>query len=301
MVEVEFKDFENSEQNARFAESIRRKDLFIFQAHAPRPGRPIDVAIAEQKQMISAARLADAGRINAVFPYAGYSRQDRKSRSGEAITGADELREFVRRGMQRGLTCDLHSGQLQGAIEVPLDHITAEFVLEEWLLKSWIINYGRKHVTLGAPDASRAKPVSRIAERLGIDYVVIDKRRDPNSGETVVKHVLGDVRDKHVLLLDDEIAGGGTIKIASRGVKDRGAKTVWAAATHGTFGKKAPANLADADLELIAVTNTLPQKENMEAIPNLVEIDMKDLFTKAVKRIHKDKSLSTLFGGHNLS
>lgn len=298
MIQTDMKDHGNSEQYARYAESIRSKDLFIFQAHAATPGRPIDVAIAEQRMLINAARLADAARINVVFPYAGYSRQDRKARSGEPIAGADVIKEFVNAGAHRLLTVDLHSGQLQAASEVPFDHMTAQPTLVSWLRKNWVSENGRKHVTLVAPDAGRAKDVARAAEKMNVDFAVIDKRRDRKTGDVVVKNVLGDIKGRHCMIWDDMIDGAGTIKTGAEALWQRDAASIGAICTHAIFSGQAVNNLKEANFSQVVVTDSLPQPEDID---NLVVVRLAKLMGKAVTRIHQGESLSALFNDENLS
>jgi ribose-phosphate pyrophosphokinase len=294
LVRTNLRDFGNTEQYSRYAESIRNKEVFIFQAHASQRGRPIDVAVTEHRFLTYAARSADAGRINVVFPYAAYSRQDRKAMSGEAIAGAETLREFERAGAHRLLTMDMHSDQLQGVVETPFDHITARYELGDWLYDNWVVNYGRKNVALVAPDAGRAKDVAQVATFLGVRYAMLDKRRDPRNGGVRVERVLGEIAGKNCMLWDDMIDGGSTTRTGAEAIMERGATSVGAIAVHGIFSPKAPKNLNNSPIEQVVVTNSLPQKINKQRIGNLAVVELESLYTEAVRRIHQKQSLSEL-------
>jgi ribose-phosphate pyrophosphokinase len=238
--------------------------------------------------------MADAGRINVVYPYAAYARQDRKAMSGETIAGAEMIREFEHAGADRQATTDMHSDQLQGVATKPFDHITARYEIADWLFNNWVIQYGRENVVLVAPDAGRAKDVAQIAQILGTKLALLDKRRDERTGEIVIEDVLGKVAGRDAMLVDDMIDGGGTTRSGAEACRDRHAKTMGAIAVHGIFSENAPDNLNTDLFDRIIVTNTLPQKENLQRIDNLTVIDLVPLWSNAAKRIHEKRSLSAL-------
>jgi len=306
-VEVELRDHANSEQYVRFDESVRRKALFIFGAHALIKGRSVDQQITEQRMLINAARLAGAPRITAAFPYMGYSRGDRKARSGESIPAADTARDFEFSGAHRLFTCDLHSGQVQGAVKIPFDHITARLEKVKWLRQNWLTEHGKRNVMLVGADNGRAKDTVRAARRLGIPYAIIDKRHDEVTGKTYVEGVLGDVKGYECMLWDDMIDSAGTTKADAEAVMERGASGVSAIVSHGINSKVSAANIATSPLKQVIVTNTLPQNKNRKLIEKAshgrVEfhvLDLIPLHAWATRRIWQNKSISKAFQDEHL-
>jgi ribose-phosphate pyrophosphokinase len=248
----------------------------------------------------AAARRASVARITACFPYMAYSRQERKSKSGEPIAAADLVHDFDASGYERLIAVDLHAAATQGFTGRPFEHLTAAPVLRD-RLREWVDEHGRKHVVLVAPDAGRAKAVAIMAEQLDIKYAIVDKRRDKKTGKSAAKKIIGKVKGKHAMLYDDMIDGGGTLKTAAERLAEKRALSVGAIATHGILSENAPENIASSPLDIVIVTNTLPQAEKQVQIPKLEVVSMVPMMAKAVSRVHRKKSLSRLFDGLNQS
>lgn len=300
MAPVVLKRHPNTEQYVRYEESVRTQHLFILQTHAAVGDRSVDDAVAEHRMLGSAARRASAPRITACYPYMAYSRQERKSKSGEPIAAADLVHDFDASGYERQIAVDLHAGAIQGFTGRPYDHLTAAPVLRD-RLQEWVDEHGRKHVILVAPDAGRTKAVAQMAEQLDIKYATIDKKRDRKTGNAVAKKVIGNVQGRHAMLYDDMIDGAGTLRTAAERLMEKRALSVGAIATHGILSEAAPGNIADSPLDIVIVTNTLPQAENQVQIPNMEVVSLVPMMAEAVSRVHRNKSLSKLYGGLNQS
>jgi ribose-phosphate pyrophosphokinase len=221
-------DFSNGEIRPRFAESVRGTDVFVIQSHAGSGGSSINDSIMEQLIMIDAAQRASAKRITAVCPFYGYARQDRKAEGREPITARLVADLFRAAGAKRMVSVDLHSGQIQGFFDGPVDHLTAMPVLESYL---------RQHAVnpvVVSPDAGRIKVAERLAQHLRADLAFIYKRRPPGTTNVAVaRDVIGDVDGRQCILIDDMIDTAGTIVSAAEILKTKGATDVWAMATHG--------------------------------------------------------------------
>ncbi len=300
MSPVTLKRHANTEQYIRYEESVRTQHLFVLQTHAAVGDRSVDDAVAEHRMLGSAARRASAPRITACFPYMAYSRQERKSKSGEPIAAADLVHDFDASGYERQISVDLHAGAIQGFTGRPFDHMTAAPVLRD-RLKDWVDEHGRKNVILVAPDAGRTKAVADMAEQLDIKYATVDKRRDKRTGKSTAKKVVGNVAGRHAMLYDDMIDGGGTLKGAAERLIEKKAVSVGAIATHGILSAAAPENIKDSPLDVVIVTNTLPQDEHQAQIPKLEVVSIVPMMAEAVSRVHRKKSLSKLFDGLNQS
>jgi ribose-phosphate pyrophosphokinase len=245
----ELVDFANSEVRCRFSKSVRGSDVFIIQSHT----RPTDHSIWEQLIMIDAAKRASAKRITAVCPYYGYGRQDRKSAGREPISArlvADCLKVA---GADRVLAVDLHSGQIQGFFDGPFDHLTAANVLEEHLR-----TYAPKELVIVSPDTGRTKVMEKFASALNAGTAVVDKRRDPVTGQVTTRGVLGDVAGRMCVIVDDEIDTAGTICKAAEQISNAGASEIWAVATHGVLSDPAVDRLKNSIFARVVVTNTVP-------------------------------------------
>ena len=253
LTEAHVSEFASGESHCRFAASVRGSDVFIVQSHAELDGRSINDAIMEQLIMVDAARRASAKRITAVMPFYGYGRQDRKAEGREPITARLMADLFVAAGAHRLISIDLHSGQIQGFFNGPVDHLTAMPVLVEHLSGM------RGDLVVVSPDAGRVKVAERYAQQLHADLAIVHKRRI-NGQKNVVeaKDVVGDVDGRDCVLIDDMIDTAGTITQAAELLVDRGADAVIAAATHGVFSGPAVDRLKNSVLDKVIVTNTLP-------------------------------------------
>jgi ribose-phosphate pyrophosphokinase len=249
----------------------------------------------EQLIMVDAARRASAKRITVVCPHYGYARQDRKSSGREPITAKLVANLFKEAGASRLVSVDLHSGQIQGFFEGPVDHLTAMPVLVDRLRSL------EGDLTIVSPDAGRVKVAERYAIQLGADLAIVHKRRSHSTFNTVeAKEVVGDVDGKVCVIVDDMIDTAGTICAAAEQLSDRGASRVLAATTHGVFSGPAMDRLAASSIEKVIVTDTLPLPDGTD--PDLVEVlSVAPLIARAIGAVFGDASVSEIFGGNNLA
>jgi len=290
---VTLKTFSNGEVYCRFEESIRGADVFLVQPTCGNPvtGITANDALMELLVMIDAAVGASAHRVIAVTPWYGYSRQDKKSAPREPITARLVARMLESAGVDRVLTMDLHSGQTQGFFQKPVDHMTALFMLTQYFR-----DQGLEDIVVVSPDAGRVKLNKRFAAQIGAELAILNKER-PAQQVAEIGYVIGDVRDKTAVLVDDMIDTAGTLKAAAQTVLDEGAARVYAAATHPVFSGDAFENLASSRFEEIVVTDTIPLRPG--APDNVRVLSCADLLTDSIRRIFTDDSVSDVFGGEN--
>src|ERR1700742_2031003 len=248
------KTFANGEVYCRFEESVRGADVFIVQPTCTNvaAGFSANDALFELLAMVDAAVGASAHRVIAVTPWFGYSRQDKKSAPREPISARMVARMLEAAGVDRVLTMDLHAGQIQGFFQKPVDHMTALFMLTQYFS-----DLGLPDLVVVAPDAGRVKLNKKFASKVGAELAILDKER-PAQQVAEIGYVIGDVRGKTALIVDDLIDTAGTLKAAAMTVKEAGAAKVYAAATHAVFSGNAFENLRDAEFEQIVVTDTIP-------------------------------------------
>jgi ribose-phosphate pyrophosphokinase len=287
------RDFANGEFHCRFGESVRGKDVFIVQTHSA----PVNDSLMEQLIMIDAAKRASAKRITAVCPSYGYARQDRKASGREPITAKLVASLFRAAGADRLLSVDLHSGQIQGFFDGPVDHLTAMPVL---------VNYLRKEVpgnglVIVAPDAGRVKVAERFGQHLGCDIALVHKRRPKGTvNEVEARDVVGPIEGRLCVIVDDMIDTAGTVCAASELLVDHGATDVWVMATHGIFSDPAVDRLKAAPIGRVVVTNTLPMAPGKE-LDKLEVLSVAKIIADAIEAVFADTSVSEIFGGDNLS
>jgi ribose-phosphate pyrophosphokinase len=287
------KTFSNGEVYCRYEESVRGADVFIVQPICANPttGVGTNDALMELLALIDAAVGGSAHRVIAVTPWYGYSRQDKKSAPREPITARLVARMLEASGIDRILTMDLHSGQIQGFFSKPCDHMTALFMLTQYFA-----DLGLEDLVVVAPDAGRVKLNKKFASKIGADLAILNKER-PAQQVAEIGYVIGDVAGKTAVLVDDIIDTAGTLKAAAQAVLDAGARRVYAAATHGVFSGNAWENLAAAGFEQIVVTDTMPLPPGA---PNNVRVlSCADLLTNSIRQIFTDGSVSDVFGGEN--
>ena len=291
--DVTLRTFANGEVYCRFEESVRGADVFIVQPTCGNTdtGLTANDALMELMVMIDAAVGGSAHRVIAVCPWYGYSRQDKKSAPREPISARLVARMLEAAGIDRMLTMDLHQGQIQGFFQKPCDHMTAMFMLTQYFA-----DLGLEDLVVVAPDAGRVKLNKRFAAKIGADLAILNKDR-PAQQVAEISYVIGDVKGKTAVLVDDIIDTAGTLKAAAQAVYDAGAKRVYAAATHGLFSGNAWENLAAAGLEQIVVTDTIPLPPG--APDNLRVLSCADLLTSSIRQIFTDGSVSDVFGGEN--
>jgi ribose-phosphate pyrophosphokinase len=294
--DVQLSKFANGELYARFEESVRGADVFVLQSHLSMPGMSINDLIIEQLVMLDALKRASAKRTVAVIPYYGYSRSDKKARSREAIAArmVADLYEAV--GVDRIMSVDLHTGQIQGFFHNPFDHLTALPLLEQWITE----NTDPTRRVIVSPDAGRVRLTEKFAGHLGSPIAILHKRRDPtrhNVAETL--DVIGDVEGRTAVLIDDMIDTAGTIVGAAALLKERGAERVIACATHPLFSGPAIERLNDSVIERVVVTNTIPLPTDLQ-MDKLVVLSIAPILASALRAVFEDESVSEIFRGENV-
>jgi ribose-phosphate pyrophosphokinase len=294
--DANIEDFSNGEIHCRFGESVRGMDVFIIQSHGASGHLSINDAILEHLQMVDAARRASAKRITAVMPCYGYGRQDRKAEPREPITAKLVANMFTAAGAGRLLSVDLHSGQIQGFIDNPFDHLTAMPVL---------VDYLRQHMgddlVVVSPDAGRVKAAERYANALHADLAIVHKRRVKGAMNTVeAKEVVGKVEGRTCVLVDDMIDTGGTLVAAAEQLVEQGASQVCAAATHGVLSGPAIDRIKNSVITKVVVTNTLPLPPEKQ-IDKLEVLSVAQIIADAIDAVFEDTSVSEIFGGANES
>lgn len=287
------KTFKNGEVYCRFEESIRGADVFLIQPLCGNPDTGISSndALMELLIMIDAAVGASAHRVIAVTPWYGYSRQDKKSAPREPISARLVARMLESAGADRVLTMDLHAGQVQGFFQIPVDHMTALMMLTQYFEDLHL-----QDLVVVAPDAGRVKLNKKFASKIGAELAILDKER-PAQQVAEIGYVIGDVKGKTAVIVDDLIDTAGTLKAAADTVRDEGASRVYAAATHPVLSGDAYENLTAAGFEQIVVTDTIPLRAG--APDNLKVLSCAELLTDSIRRIFTDDSVSEVFGGEN--
>jgi ribose-phosphate pyrophosphokinase len=294
--DVQLSKFANGELYARFEESVRGADVFVLQSHLSMPGMSINDLIIEQLVMLDALKRASAKRTVAVIPYYGYSRSDKKARAREAIAArmVADLYEAV--GVDRIMSVDLHTGQIQGFFKNPFDHLTALPLLEQWITE----NTDPNRRVIVSPDAGRVRLTEKFAGHLGAPIAILHKRRDPtrhNVAETL--DVIGDVEGRTAVLIDDMIDTAGTIVGAAALLMERGAERVIACATHPLFSGPAIQRLNDSVIERVVVTNTIPLPAEVQ-MEKLVVLSIAPILASALRAVFEDESVSEIFRGENV-
>ena len=290
---VTLKTFSNGEVYCRYDESIRGADVFIVQPTCGNPATGVNPndALMELLVMIDAAVGASAHRVIAVTPWYGYSRQDKKSEPREPITARLIARMLESAGADRVLTMDLHAGQVQGFFQKPVDHMTAMFILTQYFR-----DMALEDLVVVSPDAGRVKLAKKFAEKVGAELAILNKER-PAQQVAEIAYVIGDVKGKTAVIVDDLIDTAGTLRAAGDAVMAEGAKRVWAVATHPVLSGAAYENLAASPFEEIIVTDTIPLRPG--APTNIRVLSVADLLTDSIRRIFTDDSVSEVFGGEN--
>jgi ribose-phosphate pyrophosphokinase len=287
---VDLVDFASGEVYVRFPESVRGTDAFVFQGHAA----PINERIMEQALMIDALKRASAKRISAVVPFYGYARQDKKGRSREPIAARLVADILGVAGADRIITMDLHSGQIQGFFDGPVDHLTALPPLARY-----ISEHHSEEIVVVSPDAGRVKTAEKFAARLHAPLAILHKRRTTKERNVVqVREVVGEVRGKHCVMIDDMIDTAGTIVQGAEALVAAGAARVTAAATHPVFSDPAIDRLKNSVVDEIVVTNTLPIPPE-KRLDKIIVLSIADILADAIRAVFDDESVSELFAGEN--
>lgn len=294
--EANIAEFSNGEIHCRFSESVRGSDVFIINTHSAWEDGTINDSIIEHLVMVDAAKRASAKRITVVAPFYGYGRQDRKSAGREPITAKLIANMFKAAGADRLVSVDLHSGQIQGFFDGPVDHLTAMPVLVDYLR-----SLGTEDLVVVSPDAGRVKVAERYANQLGASLAIVHKRRVAGKKNTVeAKDVVGDVDGKVCVLIDDMIDTGGTIVAAAEQLTEKGARSVIAATTHPVLSGPAVERLKNSSIEKVIVTDSLPLGPEKQ-FDKLVVLSVADIIARAVEAVFQDTTVSEIFDGNNHS
>ncbi|ROO82718.1 ribose-phosphate pyrophosphokinase [Actinocorallia herbida] len=282
-------DFANGETFVRFLESVRGSDAFVIQSHTA----PINQWIMEQLIMVDALKRASARRITVVAPFFGYARQDKKHRGREPISARLMADLFKTAGADRLITVDLHTAQIQGFFDGPVDHLFALELLADHVAKT----LDTSQVTVVAPDAGRVRVAERWTDRLGCPLAIIHKRRDPLvANEVKVFEVVGQVEGRTCVIVDDMIDTGGTIVKAAEALFEQGAARVVVTATHGVLSGPAVDRLKNSRISEVVLTNTLPIPAEKQ-FDKLTILSIAPLLASAINEVFHDGSVTSLFDG----
>jgi len=285
-------DFANSETYVRFSDSVRGMDLFLLQSHT----MPVNQWIMEQLLMVDAAKRASAHSVTVVAPFFGYARQHTKSRGREPISARLIADMFKTAGADRLMSVDLHTAQIQGFFDGPVDHLWAMPILVDYVRTRVDVD----NVTVVSPDAGRIRVAEIWASKLGGGPLAfVHKTRDvtrPN--QSVANRVVGDVQGRDCVLVDDLIDTGGTIAEAVKVIMAAGAKSVTVAATHGVLSGPAAQRLTECGAREVVVTDTLPIEDDRR-FPNLKVLSIAPLLASAINEVHSDGSVTSLFDGNS--
>jgi ribose-phosphate pyrophosphokinase len=294
--QADLKTFANGEVYCRYGESIRGADVFLVQSTAANEANQMtpNDALIELLTMIDAAQGASAHRIIAVMPWYGYARQDKKSAPREPISARIVAKCLEGVGTDRVLTMDLHAGQVQGFFHVPVDHMTAMPMLTQWFMDQAFT----EELVIVSPDAGRVKVARNFARKVGCHWAVMEKER-PAQQVAEIGYVVGEVKGKTAVLVDDMIDTAGTLCAAARTVLEEGAARVIACATHGVFSGPAYERLTyeASGIERIVVTDTIPLRPG--APDNITVLTTAGTFADSIRRIFTDDSVSEIFAGEN--
>ena len=280
--------FNNGETQVMISDSIRGKDVFIIQPTS----QPVNDNLMELLVMADACRRASAQSINAVVPYYAYSRQDRKTRGREPISAKLVANLLTVAGASRVVTMDLHAGQIQGFFDIPVDHLPGAPILADYLKKQ---DFGGKEIVVVSPDLGGVSRARVLADRIGCncDIAIIDKRR-PEPGVAEVMNLIGNVKDKVAILVDDIVDTAGSLSEGAKALKKFGALDVYACCTHAVLSDPAVTRVADSTIKQLIVTNTIPLSDEKKH-EKIVVLSVASLLSEAIRRIFGELSVSSLF------
>lgn len=277
--------FSDGEIQVSIWESVRGADIFIIQS----TGAPVNDNLMELLIMVDAMKRASAGRINAVIPYYGYARQDRKAKARDPITSKLVADLLVAAGVDRVITMDLHANQIQGYFDIPVDHLVGLPILSKYFLE----NKDTSNVVVVSPDHGSVVRARNMAEKLDCPIAIVDKRRpEPNKSE--IMNIIGDIYGKDCILLDDMIDTAGTICNAAEALKKLGGRRIYACATHAVLSGPAIERLKNSVIEELVVLNTLPIPEEKK-LDNMKALSVASIFSEVISRVYTSASVSELF------
>jgi ribose-phosphate pyrophosphokinase len=278
--------FSDGENYVQIDENVRGADVFVIQPTCP-PG--VNDHLMEMLIMLDAFKRSSARRITAVIPYYGYARQDRKDKPRVPITSKLVADLITAAGADRVLTLDLHAAQIQGFFNIPVDHLFAAPVIVGHLK-----TLGLEDLTIVSPDAGGVERARAYAKRLGASLAIIDKRRVA-ANQTEVMNIIGDVRDRNVLIVDDIIDTAGTLIHSAEALLLQGARSISASCTHAVLSGPAIQRINNSKLDQVFATNSIPMAEKEQECPKLKTLSIAELLAEAIKRIHSEDSVSSLF------
>ena len=277
----------DGEIQVNIEESIRGCHVYVVQSTSS----PVNDNLMELLIMIDALKRASAKTINVVMPYYGYARQDRKARAREPITAKLVANMIEKAGATRLLTLDLHASQIQGFFDIPVDHLMGAPLIANYFLEKEICG---DDVVVVSPDHGGVTRARKLAEFLKAPIAIIDKRR-PRANVSQVMHIIGDVAGRDCVLVDDMIDTGGTLCKAAEALKERGAKRVFAYATHPIFSGNAANNLRNSVIDEVVVCDTIPLSDEIKSLPNVRTLTLSGMLAEAIRRISNEESISAMF------
>ena len=277
--------YSDGEVRLQILENVRGADVFVVQPTC----NPVDTNLMELLLMMDALKRASARRITPVIPYYGYSRQDRKDKPRVPVSAKLVADLLTTAGADRALTMDLHAPQIQGFFAIPVDHLFAAPVLVEHFRQLALPN-----LTIIAPDAGGVERARFFAKKMDAALAIVDKRRD-EPGVSEVMHVIGDVRGRTTVIVDDMIDTAGTLVKTSDALLDQGASAVYACCTHAVFSGEAVDRICKSRITRVVVTDSIPLTEKAEGCERIVVLSVAELLARAIQSIHEETSVSTLF------
>ena len=279
--------FSDGEISVDINETVRGADVFIVQSTCS----PVNNNLMELLILIDSFKRASAGRINAVIPYYGYARQDRKAKSRDPITAKLVADLLTAAGADRVLTMDLHASQIQGYFNIPVDHLMGAPILSKHFVEKGLAD--QDDVVVVSPDLGSVTRARKFADRLHAPIAIIDKRR-PKANVSEIMNIIGEVEGKRCILIDDMIDTAGTIANAANALKDLGATAVYACCTHGVLSGPAFERINNSAIEELVMLNTINLPENVET-DKITSLSVAPIFAEAIKRIYDDEPISKLF------
>ena len=278
--------FSDGEVSVELNENVRGKDVFVIQPTCA----PTNDSIMELLLMSDALHRASANRITAVIPYFGYARQDRRVRSARVAISAKVVADMIGAvGVNRVLTVDLHAEQIQGFFSIPVDNVYGSPVLTDDIERQ---NYS--NLTVVSPDVGGVVRARAVAKQINADLAIIDKRR-PTANEAQIMHIIGDVKGKSCLIVDDMVDTAGTLCKAADALKDHGATKVVAYCTHPVLSGPAIQNIAGSNLDSLVVTDTIPLNEKAKSCKSIRQLSMAKLLAESIRRVSNEESISAMF------
>lgn len=280
------KTFSDGEISVNIDESVRGVDVYVVQSFSlPK----VNDYLMELLIMIDALKRASAGRITAVVPYYGYARQDRKAKARDPISAKLVANLIVAAGADRVLTMDLHASQIQGYFDIPVDHLKGSPILAQYFSEKQL-----EDLVVVAPDLGSVTRSRDFSYKLNAPIAIVDKRR-PEANVSEIMNIIGDIKDKNVILIDDMIDTAGTIVNAAKALKSLGAKDIYACCTHGVFSGPAVERIKNSDIKELVVLDTINLSEDMRALDNIKILSVAPVFAEAIRRIFNNDSVSTMF------